>query len=128
MKNKKNNFKKNILIFIGILSIFMAIINFKYDNFIFVSYIIVSLIAFIGLWEDIKNVWYHFSAHIIVSGIISLLIGTYELLKYIFGWLAVYTSGNDIPDFKISIYLFSFLMLYVLYKETNFLKKEGYNK
>ncbi|WP_129409471.1 hypothetical protein [Marinitoga lauensis] len=123
MKNKKI-----ILILIGSLSLLMAFLNIKYDSFIFISYITVSLIAFIGLWEDIKNIWYHKSAHIIVGGIVSLLIGAYELLKYLFGWLAVYTSEGNIPEFKIFIYLFSLLMLIILIQEINYLKKTGENK
>ncbi|GAB6188643.1 hypothetical protein JCM30566_03820 [Marinitoga arctica] len=120
--------KKLLLIVIGILSFLMAIINIKYDNFIFISYITVGLIAFIGLWEDIKNVWYHKSAHIVVSGIISLLIGIYELLKFVFGWLGVYTSEGDIPEFKVMIYIFSIFMLYVFIREIKYLKKIGENK
>ncbi|WGS65059.1 hypothetical protein [Marinitoga aeolica] len=123
MKNKKT-----ILILIGFLSLLMAFLNMKYDSFIFISYITVSLIAFIGLWEDIKNIWYHKSAHIVVSGIVSVLIGIYELLKYAFGWLAVYTSEGNTPEFKIFIYLFSLLMLIILTQEINYLKKTGENK
>ncbi|SHE33359.1 hypothetical protein SAMN02745164_00235 [Marinitoga hydrogenitolerans DSM 16785] len=120
--------KKIILILIGISSLVMGVLNFEYDNFIFISYITVSLIAFIGLWEDIKNIWYHKSAHIIVSGIISVLIGIYELLKYLFEWLAIYTSDGDIPEFKVYIYVFTFLMLYIFIRETNYLKKTGEDK
>ncbi|OQY10891.1 MAG: hypothetical protein B6I29_00460 [Marinitoga sp. 4572_148] len=120
--------KTVLLIFIGVLSTIMAFLNIKYDSFIFIAYITVALISFVGLWEDIKNVWYHKSAHIVVGGIVSLLLGVYELLKYLFGWLAVYTSGGDIPEFKITIYLFSLLMLYVFINETKYLKKFGENK
>jgi membrane-bound ClpP family serine protease len=123
MKNKKI-----MLIIIGITSLIMSIINFKYDNFIFISYLTVSLIAFIGLWEDIKNIWYHQSAHIIVSGIVSLIIGIYELLKYLFSWIAVYASGENIPDFKITIYLFTIFMIYIFTREINYLKNYGKNK
>jgi hypothetical protein len=123
MKNKKY-----ILIIIGIISFIMSIINFNYDSFIFISYLTVSLIAFIGLWEDIKNIWYHKSAHIIVSAIISFIIGSYELLKYLFGWLAVYTSDGDIPNFNFYIYLFTLIMVFVFLKELNYLKSYGKNK
>ncbi|MBM7558274.1 hypothetical protein [Marinitoga litoralis] len=123
MKNKKY-----ILIIIGIISFIMSIINFNYDSFIFISYLTVSLIAFIGLWEDIKNIWYHKSAHIIVSTIISFIIGSYELLKYLFGWLAVYTSDGDIPNFNFYIYLFTLIMIFVFLKELNYLKSYGKNK
>ncbi|AEX84639.1 hypothetical protein XO10_01230 [Marinitoga sp. 1135] len=122
MKNKRL-----LLIIIGIMSLIMGYINFSYDNFIFLSYITVSLIAFFGFWEDIKNIWYHRSAHIIVSGIISVLIGIYEILKYIFGWLAVYTSQENPPIFKIDIFVFSLFMILVMVYEINYLKKAGKN-
>lgn len=123
MKNKKI-----LLIIIGITSLIMSIINFNYDSFIFISYLTVSLTAFIGLWEDIKNIWYHQSSHIIVSGIVSLIIGIYELLKYLFSWLAVYTSDKNIPEFKITIYLFTVFMIYIFIREINYLKNYGKNK
>ncbi|KAF2957068.1 hypothetical protein [Marinitoga sp. 38H-ov] len=123
MKNKKFT-----LIIIGIVSLIMSITNIKYDSFIFLSYLTVSLIAFIGLWEDIKNIWYHKSAHIIVSSIISFIIGSYELLKYLFGWLGVFTSEGDIPYFNYYIYLFTLIMIFVFFKELNYLKTYGKNK
>ncbi|BBE30752.1 hypothetical protein OSSY52_08930 [Tepiditoga spiralis] len=114
--------KNSLLFLIIILSIFISIINFSNDTFYFISMLVVALTGFYGFFSNIK-LWYHKSSHIIVSSLIGIILGGYELLKYGFGWLGVLT-GNAPPALNIGIILFGTFSIFILYYEKKTLDKK----
>ena len=107
--------KNTISTLIIIFSIIISVLNFSSDAFYFISMLIIALTSFYGFFSNV-NLWYHKSSHIIVSSLIGIILGGYELLKFGFGWLGVLT-GNTPPTLNISIILFSIFSIVILYYE-----------
>ena len=115
--------KKNlVLIFIMTASIILAFFKFTYDIFISIGFFTVFLTSVYGFFAY-DPIWYHKSAHIIISSMIGFLIGTYELFKYLSSFLSTVVDPSVLPSADLWTVFFGILCFLVMIYEVSVLKK-----
>lgn len=121
MKNKNYS-----LILMSILSVLFMIFNIWINFFYVFSFFLIFLISIYGFSND-KDIWYHKSAHIIVSSLIGIFLIAYEILDILF----TLVSG-EFSQINVNIYviIFGVLSIIILLSELRYLnnKKEEASK
>ncbi|HOP24994.1 MAG TPA: hypothetical protein PLO45_06770 [Defluviitoga sp.] len=116
MTRKSKNFTLSI---IAILSLFFLILNISLNYFYVFAFFLIFLTAVYG-FSSHNEVWYHKSAHIIVSSLLGIFTLVYEILGILFSLIAAEFSKIK-PNFYVII--FGIISIIIFIHELNYLKK-----
>lgn len=110
---------KNLTLFtISILSLIFLILSISKNFFYVFSFFVIFLTSIYGFSSN-QKIWYHKSAHIIVSSLIGIFLMAYEILNILFSLI----SGeflNIKPNFYVIIFgVFSTLIVYFELRDLN---------
>jgi len=112
--------KNFILSLISILSIIFMLLNISKNFFYVFSFFIIFLVSIYGFSND-NRIWYHKSAHIIVSSLIGMFLLAYEILDTLFGMLANEFSGINL---NIYVIIFGIFSIFLFFLELRYLRKK----
>jgi phosphatidylglycerophosphate synthase len=114
MKNKNI-----ILLIISILSLIFMILNISINFFYVFAFLLISITAFYGFSGE-NEVWYHKSAHIMVSSLLGIFTMAYELLGILFSLIS-----SELSNIKPNIYviIFGIISIVIFIEELNYLRK-----
>ncbi len=114
---KHKNFTLSL---IAILSIIFMLLNIQKNFFYVFSFFVIFLISIYGFSND-NRIWYHKSAHIIVSSFIGLFLLAYEILDMMFTMLA-----GEFSEINLNIYviIFGVLSIMIFFLELRYLRKK----
>ncbi|PNR97304.1 hypothetical protein [Petrotoga olearia] len=102
---KHKNFTLSL---IAILSIIFMLLNIQKSFFYVFSFFVIFLVSIYGFSND-NRIWYHKSAHIVVSSFIGLFLFAYEILDILSNMLV-----GDFSEINLNIYVIIFGVLSIL--------------
>lgn len=114
MKNKKI-----ILLIITVLSLIFMILNISLNYFYVFAFLLIAVTALYGFSSQ-NEVWYHKSAHIMVSSLLGIFTLIYEILGILFSLIS-----SEFSNIKPNLYviIFGVISILIFLQELNYLKK-----